>query len=164
MRAALVFAMSLLAQAPTVAPPVTKPVVAVPHDRIARAKFSHVNPALIDKLAFINLIVNAVIQPETDQDHYGIPDLWVMAPSDGKGDCEDYAITKYLLIEELADQPINPVTEMKLVGVMVGKDGHAVLAIRLPNQQVMYLDNLNNEPMTRRELERQGYRFSDWVA
>jgi predicted transglutaminase-like cysteine proteinase len=159
-----VFAASLMFSAPVAQADAPQPKVEIPVDRVARHRFPHDNGKLIDALAFINAVVNAAIQPESDQDHYGVLDYWVMAPADGKGDCEDYAITKFLLIENIDGQPINPVTHMKLVGVMVGQDGHAILAVRLPSGRVMYLDNLNAEPMTRLELQAEGYRFSDWVA
>jgi predicted transglutaminase-like cysteine proteinase len=170
MRALLFGLALLLAPAPVASDPEPSAPVAqsapikIPVDRKARHKFPHDNPRLVDALAFVNLIVNAAIQPVSDLDHYGVPDLWVMMPPDGAGDCEDYVLTKYMLISNFDGQPINPVTRMRIAGVMVGPEGHAILAIRLPSGAVMYLDNMNSEVMTRRELKAQGYRFSDWVA
>lgn len=171
MKAALLALASVLMPTPVAsdpAPPVplVQPAkhIAIPIDHVARRKFSRDNAKLVDALAFINALVNATIQPESDEDHYGMLDYWVMAPADGKGDCEDYAITKFLLIENISGQPVNPIEQMKLVAVVVFGEGHAILAIRLPSGAVMYLDNLNSEPMTRAELLRQGYRFFDWRA
>jgi predicted transglutaminase-like cysteine proteinase len=171
-------ALSLLIASPTapaVTPVVKPPQFVIPRDNIARAKFPHVNGRLIDELAFINALVNTAMVYEDDQKHYGVPDLWVMMPSDGRGDCEDYALTKMFLIMRLDDaqnDPIDPVTSEKLVPVMVhykekGKwqsGGHAVLALKLPDRSVMYLDLNFDEPMTRRELVEHGYQFFDWRA
>lgn len=41
----------------------------------------------------INAAVNRAIWPQTDEAHYGRPELWTI-PTDGFGDCEDYALTK----------------------------------------------------------------------
>ena len=148
------------------APAVPQTHITIPVDSVARAKFRHDDPALVDKLAFINAFVNAAIEPMSDSDHYGLLDYWVSLPPDAKGDCEDYAASKFVLIEGLDGQPINPIAQMKLVGVMLdrGRGGHAILAIRLPSGAVMYLDNLQGEPMTRKELKARGYLFFDWRA
>lgn len=41
----------------------------------------------------VNTAVNQTIWPEDDTSHYGRPEYWTI-PSDGYGDCEDYALTK----------------------------------------------------------------------
>ena len=41
----------------------------------------------------INRQVNNSIWPEDDERHYGRPEYWNI-PTDGYGDCEDYALTK----------------------------------------------------------------------
>ena len=41
----------------------------------------------------VNRRVNKSVVPETDMDHYGISEYWTL-PTDGKGDCEDYALLK----------------------------------------------------------------------
>lgn len=151
-------------------PPTTK-VVRIAADSVARAKFpgemkqKHGADA-IDAIAFVNGFVNAAIQPITDQQHYGTPDLWVMAPRDGMGDCEDYALTKMFMLRQVGMQVTG---NMKLVTVVVHpKDaepvGHAILAIRLRSGEVAYLDNEFPSLMTRRELQRAGYQFFDWKA
>jgi predicted transglutaminase-like cysteine proteinase len=98
-------------------------------------------------------------------EHYGVADYWVMLPQDMKGDCEDYALSKLFLLGQAG---FPTVTNAKLVGVIVhrkdGSEGHAILALRLKDGSVVYLDNLNDEPMTRKELVKQGYEFFDWRA
>jgi predicted transglutaminase-like cysteine proteinase len=139
--------------------------LSIPVDTAARAKFPQEDPEFIDTIAAINRLVNDGIQGESDGDHYGIADYWVMMPADGKGDCEDYALTKIFL---LGQSGFPTVTNLKLVGVIVHRkgdsEGHAILALLLPKGEVAYLDNLNTEPMTRAELVAQGYQFFDWRA
>lgn len=138
-----------------------------PADAKARAKFRKAPAGLVDLVAYANAFVNSRMTGVTDQDHYGIADLWVMAPSDGAGDCEDYALTKIFVLGQL-DFPI--ASDAKLVMVVVHEkkgdegEGHAILAVRLTDGEVMYLDNNYDEPMTRRELTRAGYEFFDWRA
>jgi predicted transglutaminase-like cysteine proteinase len=115
----------------------------------------------LSSLAAVNMLVNAMITYEDDEDHYGSEDLWVQYPKDNKGDCEDYAITKLGYLEGLGWDVIN---DTKVVFVTVGGYGHAMLAVRLSNGRVVYLDNGHAEPMTRRQLVEAGYRFSDWKA
>lgn len=46
-----------------------------------------------DLLAAVNRNVNKAIWPEMDSQHYGRAEFWTI-PTDGYGDCEDYALTK----------------------------------------------------------------------
>lgn len=147
-------------------PAVPQTATLVPVDTIARAKFPHSVPAQVDAIAAINRVINESITPLDDKAHYGVDELWVMYPADGKGDCEDYALTKLGVLSQ-AGFPV--IARAKIVGVIVTKNGkslggHAILAVQLPGGDVAYLDNLNTEPMTRKELVRAGYRFFDWVA
>lgn len=158
-------ALSLMGAAPVKeAPQPTQ--ITIPVDTVARAKFPHDNAEAIDTLAFLNKLVNASITPMSDQEHYGLDDMWVMAPKDGKGDCEDYALTKLFLLQR-ADFPI--VTNTKIVAVIIhykngDVEGHAILAVLLPSGDVLYMDSLRTEPATRAELEAHGYQFFDWKA
>jgi len=47
----------------------------------------------LSELDEVNRRVNRSIRPEADLRHYGISDYWTL-PSDGRGDCEDYALLK----------------------------------------------------------------------
>jgi predicted transglutaminase-like cysteine proteinase len=158
----MIFAALLLALAPVAAS--TELVAPSPVDLVARAKFPEDKPDFIDALADFNKAVNAAIVYQDDQIHYGSTDHFVSEPPDGKGDCEDYALTK---IEMLSNIGFPIVTSAKLVFVIVheGKQvfGHAIVAIRLPSGSVAYLD-LFDEPMTRAELTAKGYEFFDWTA
>jgi predicted transglutaminase-like cysteine proteinase len=154
----LAFALLALAPAPAV------PQTVMPPDPVARAKFPNDNPEQIDALANFNKLINRSLTYVSDQDHYGAADHYVSMPPDGKGDCEDYALTK---MEMLGRIGFPVITNAKLVMVMVpvGKQtsGHAILAILLKSGAVAYLD-MAGEPMTRAELVAKGYQFFDWRA
>lgn len=45
-------------------------------------------------LSEVNNKVNKQIWYTSDQNNYGKSDVWVIYPANGKGDCEDYALTK----------------------------------------------------------------------
>lgn len=149
---ALAAAALLLVSASPAPPQTTVPIAA------ERVKFPRSNPELIDKLSLINKTVNERITYVSDQEHYGIPDYWVMFPGDGKGDCEDYAITKMELMR-LGGYPT--VAYARIRGVMAGIQGHAILEVLLPSGEIAFLDNNANVLMTRQELERH-YKFFDW--
>ena len=155
----------LLAATIVVASPAIPQTDTLPIDLTARAKAPHEDGRFVDALAALNRYVNDHIQGESDLEHYGLSDYWVQYPSDNKGDCEDFQITKMGMLGQVGF-PI--VTNTKLVGVIVHHDGidegHMILAVRLPRGTVLYLDNLNTEPMTRRELVAKHYSFYDWRA
>lgn len=69
--------------------------------------------------------VNARITATDDLIHYGVADRWVENPADGKGDCEDYALTKARLLETLGWAP----ARMRLAVIRYGAQPHAVLLI-----------------------------------
>jgi predicted transglutaminase-like cysteine proteinase len=51
----------------------------------------------------VNRAVNLAIRPVSDFAKYGVPDLWatpLMTFATGTGDCEDYAIAKYMALRE----------------------------------------------------------------
>ena len=51
------------------------------------------SPKLLIELDQVNGRINRSITAERDLKHYGIADYWTL-PTDGKGDCEDYALLK----------------------------------------------------------------------
>ena len=88
----------------------------------------------------VNMAVNAAIKPEDDLTHYGRPEYWTI-PSDGYGDCEDYALTKR---QQLAKAGI-PLGDLNIAIVKLW-DGerHAVLTVSTELGDYV-LDNLNDE-------------------
>jgi predicted transglutaminase-like cysteine proteinase len=93
------------------------------------------------RLGEINRAVNLSIKPMSDFAQYGIADHW-SAPlatlTAGAGDCEDYAILKYVALREAGidadDLQLMVVRDIKHDGL------HAVLVVRLGEQWVI-LDN-----------------------
>jgi predicted transglutaminase-like cysteine proteinase len=92
-------------------------------------------------LGWINRAVNLAIRPMSDWAQYGVEDYWstpLETLSNGAGDCEDYAIVKYVALRESGIVPDN----LRLVIVRDSKDqtDHAVLAVR-NEEKWLILDN-----------------------
>jgi len=93
------------------------------------------------RVGHINRAVNLAIRPMSDLARFGIADRWT-SPSEtlqaGGGDCEDYAILKFLILREagFAD------SELKLLIVRQAgsRADHAVLAARIEGEWLL-LDN-----------------------
>jgi predicted transglutaminase-like cysteine proteinase len=93
------------------------------------------------RIGVINRAVNLAIHPMSDLEQWGVPDRW-SAPLDtltsGLGDCEDYAIAKYVALKE-AGVAENDLRLVIVRNVAAGED-HAVAAARLDGNWIM-LDN-----------------------
>ncbi len=88
----------------------------------------------------VNAYVNRAIEPVSDMDHWGVVDQWDY-PTDGKGDCEDYALMKrHMLMQEGFPRQALLMTVVK----ERNGDGHAVLTVRT-NRGDFVLDNLLDE-------------------
>jgi predicted transglutaminase-like cysteine proteinase len=92
-------------------------------------------------LGRINRAVNLSIRPMTDLAQYGVEDYWATpleTLSSGAGDCEDYAIVKYVALRESGIVP----DDLRLVIVrdMKGVTDHAVLAVH-DDDSWLILDN-----------------------
>lgn len=128
-------------------------------------KFPRESVGVIRAVGAVNNLVNATMIYVSDQEHYGRDEVWVMMPPDGKGDCEDYALTKMELLRQ-AGVPVVAVARIRGVVVLDAKGqvlgAHAILELLLPGGSVAFLDNRFPELMTRSELEAHGYRFFDW--
>jgi predicted transglutaminase-like cysteine proteinase len=93
------------------------------------------------RLGWLNRTVNVSIKPASDRALYGDADYWaspLQTLASGAGDCEDFAILKYVALRELgvgAD-------DLKLVIVQDDKrrTEHAILAVRSERKWVV-LDN-----------------------
>jgi predicted transglutaminase-like cysteine proteinase len=94
---------------------------------------------IFKKIERINAWVNRSIKPVSDKDHWGLVDQWDY-PTDGKGDCEDYALLKRkMLMEEGFPQQALLITVVK----EENGDGHAILTIKT-NRGEFVLDNMND--------------------
>jgi len=93
------------------------------------------------RIGVINRAINLAIRPMSDFAQWGVADHW-SSPLEtfltGRGDCEDYAIAKYVALVEagVAEQDVKLVLERDLTT----NQGHAVVATRL-NGDWIVLDN-----------------------
>jgi predicted transglutaminase-like cysteine proteinase len=88
------------------------------------------------QLVNINNLVNAAIVPVTDIDYYRQDEVWAY-PTDGYGDCEDYALAKR---KALIADGWHPSTLLITVVRQQDGDGHAVLMVRTDRGDLV-LDN-----------------------
>ncbi len=99
----------------------------------------------------VNRWVNKNIESVSDMDHWKLVDRWDY-PSDGKGDCEDYALLKRRMLTDLG----YPAQALLMTVVKDKKgDGHAVLTVRTDRGDYV-LDNLEDEV---KGWKKTGYRF-----
>jgi predicted transglutaminase-like cysteine proteinase len=93
------------------------------------------------RLGEINRAINLAIRSMTDLAQFGEVDVW-SSPLDtfrsGAGDCEDYAIAKYVALR-MAGIPADDLRIVVMADMMRG-EGHAVTAVRLDGHWLM-LDN-----------------------
>jgi predicted transglutaminase-like cysteine proteinase len=93
------------------------------------------------RLAEINRAVNFSIRPVSDSAQYGVPDFW-SAPlatlGAGAGDCEDYAVLKYVALREAGIAP----DDLRLLSVYYPRrrTNHVVVAVHL-GEEWLILDN-----------------------
>jgi len=93
------------------------------------------------RIGMINRAINLAIQPMSDAAQWGVPDRWsgpLATLTTGRGDCEDYAIAKFVALREagIAEDDLRLVIVHDLA---VGED-HAVVAARLDEKWIV-LDN-----------------------
>ncbi len=99
----------------------------------------------------INADVNREIIAVTDQDHWGMPEVWSY-PTDGKGDCEDFVLEKRRRLAKAGF----PVQSLLITVVRDQKgDGHAVLTVKTDRGDFV-LDNQVGKILAWKDT---GYRF-----
>ncbi len=109
-------------------------------DEPARAAVDlELTPAAFKDLERIDRQVNGAITPTTDTDHWGVVDQWDY-PTDGKGDCEDYALLKRKLL--IAAGYPRQALLMTVVRNLDG-EGHAILTVKTSRGEFV-LDNLDD--------------------
>jgi len=93
------------------------------------------------RIGQINRAVNLAIRPVSDLVQYGVDDFWA-APlttmRTGAGDCDDYAILKYLALREVGIAPEN--IRLMIVRDVRRQNNHAVVAVRHDDEWLI-LDN-----------------------
>jgi predicted transglutaminase-like cysteine proteinase len=93
------------------------------------------------RIGVINRAVNMAIEPMSDMAQWGVPDRWsppLETFTTGHGDCEDYAIAKYVALTAAGI----PAADVKLVIVrnIAANEDHAIVAVRNGGNWIM-LDN-----------------------
>ncbi len=78
------------------------------------------------QLQALNRQINRAIRPMSDQAQYGRANVWRVAPASGRGDCEDYALTKLWALIQMGE----PAANMRVLKVRVRGVPHAVLQVR----------------------------------
>jgi predicted transglutaminase-like cysteine proteinase len=93
------------------------------------------------RIGLINRAINLAIRPMSDLAQWGVIDRWsapLVTLTTGRGDCEDYAIAKYVALAQ-AGVAAEDVKLVIVRDLAVGED-HAVVAARL-NGDWIILDN-----------------------
>jgi predicted transglutaminase-like cysteine proteinase len=96
------------------------------------------------RLAEVNRAINLAIRPMEDLAQWGQLDVWsapLVTFNTGAGDCEDYAIAKYVALQMAGI----PAEDLRIVVVLeLNGDGHAVASVRLDGHWLI----LDNQRMT----------------
>jgi predicted transglutaminase-like cysteine proteinase len=111
----------------------------------------------------VNYKVNSAIEPETDEQIYGVEERWALPTS--VGDCEDYVLLKRKM---LVNKGFSPSDLLITVVLQPNGDGHAILTVRTDRGDFV-LDNMRNKVLLWSDteytyLKRQSSRNSgQWV-
>lgn len=109
------------------------------------------NPKAWATLERINRQVNRSIESVTDQEQYGVEDIWSY-PDTGRGDCEDYVLLKRRLLRQAGF----PIQSLLITVVRDENDeGHAVLTVKTTHGEYV----LDNKRETILSWTQTGYRF-----
>lgn len=93
------------------------------------------------RIGVINRAINLAIHPMSDLAQWGVEDRWtapIATLTTGFGDCEDYAIAKYVALTEAGLDAED--VQLIIVRDLARGGGHAVVAVRLDGGWIM-LDN-----------------------
>jgi predicted transglutaminase-like cysteine proteinase len=108
-------------------------------------------PELLELVDAVNRYVNREIEPQTDQEHWGVVDRWNF-PSDGIGDCEDFQLLKRKLLVD-AGVPRRALRVTVVINEL--GEGHAVLTVRTDGDDLI-LDNRTDRLL---RWDQTGYAF-----
>jgi len=102
------------------------------------------NLSIDEKLSQVNFFINRTL-PEFDNQSFGIDDYW-MTPKEfiikGRGDCEDYVISKYFTLLEIGVE--KEYLYLAVVDVQGSAGSHMVLLyVKDKNSSPLVLDNLS---------------------
>jgi predicted transglutaminase-like cysteine proteinase len=102
------------------------------------------SPATWQRLQHVNREVNNAIWPEDDRRHYGRAEYWTI-PTDGFGDCEDYALTKRQRLLRLGF----PMRALRIAVVWAPGPGRHAVLIAATSGGEFVLDNVQYEILER---------------
>lgn len=122
------------------------------HSRDCSIRTRNIKPVKLtrqrwDEMVKANARSNISIIPVTDEEYYGVPELWTMPKT--HGDCEDYALMKRA---ELLSKGWPASSLLITVVRQQNGDGHAVLTVRTDRADYI-LDNLNGKILPWNETE-----------
>ena len=110
------------------------------------------------RIGIINRAINLAIRPTSDLQQWGVIERWsapLVTLSTGRGDCEDYAIAKFVALRAAGVAP----EDVKLVVVSDREvDDHAVVAARADGSWIV-LDNRSLALLTDSDLPRMTPRY-----
>ena len=108
------------------------------------------------KIALINAAINALIDYEPDRNQWGVADQWTApfvnkkgAFETGHGDCEDYALAKYVALRQARMRSED--VRMVLVHDNAVRADHAILTVRY-DKRWLILDNRWDKLVEDKEL------------
>jgi predicted transglutaminase-like cysteine proteinase len=87
----------------------------------------------------VNYKVNSSVEPETDEQVYGVEEKWAYPTN--AGDCEDYVLLKRKM---LMKRGFSPADLLITVVLQPNGDGHAILTVRTDRGDFV-LDNMRNK-------------------
>lgn len=110
------------------------------------------NPATRAALAAVNTEINIAITYETDEQHYGVANVWTPNAIGGRGDCKDYALAK---LELLVGEGL-PKKALRIAIVRTAQEElHAVLTVATDKGDLV-LDSATSDIKPWRQT---GYRW-----
>lgn len=104
------------------------------------------------RIETVNRLINTAIRYMSDLSQHATVDVWsspLASLSSGRGDCEDYAIAKYIVLREagVSEQDLR----ILLVRDRKVREDHAVVSVRIGDTWIV-LDNRNSALSEDREL------------
>jgi predicted transglutaminase-like cysteine proteinase len=108
-------------------------------------------PELWQALSDINEWANHGLESVSDMDHWGKPESWDI-PTDGKADCEDFALLKRNV---LARYGFSPSSLLMTIVYNQRHEGHAILTV-VTDRGEFILDNQTDSILG---MEKTGYQF-----
>ena len=122
-------------------------------DSIQKQLAEMADKSTVEKLNFVNKLINK-FKYISDIKNWKQKDFWASPQKmmeKGGGDCEDYAIAKYLMLRKLG---ISEDDMFIMVGVYANNQGHAMLAVYDHDSDQFYiLDNNSSKLQTEKSMD-----------